>query len=100
MTQRRTSYEVAALATEVDDVGAGLLVEALAGEVHQRVAEQLDLDPIGILQVHGLLDATVGADVLPPRSVQPVTHGFPAVPGRGYRDVLHPTEGLDPRLEP
>src|SRR4029077_4214861 len=34
-----------------------LLVEVVVGAVHQRIAEQLDLDAVGVLEVHRLLDA-------------------------------------------
>src|SRR5215211_3324710 len=76
-----------------------LLVELLAGEEHERIAQQLDLDPVGILEVHRLLDAAIGSGVLHARLVQPVADLLPAVARSRDRDVLHTADGLDARLE-
>src|SRR3954470_4928305 len=77
----------------------GLFVELLAAEVHQRVAEQLDLDAVGVLEVHRLLDPEVGARVLHTCGVQLVPDLLPAVPWGGDGDVLDAADRLDAGLQ-
>src|SRR5688572_29515746 len=80
--------------------GGWLLVELGTAEVHQRVAEQLDLDAVGVLEVHRLGDAEVGPGVLDAGLVQPSLALLPAVPRAGDRNVLDAADRLDDRLEP
>ena len=70
------------------------------GEVHQRVAEQLDLDAVRVLEVHRLLDAQVRPGVLHALRVQLVAQALPAVAGHRDGDVLDAADRLDARLEP
>src|SRR5262245_17183102 len=76
------------------------LVELLSCEVHQRITQQLDLNAVGVLQVHRLLDAAIGPGVLDPSSVEPFTQLFPSVAGCRDRDVLDTPDRIDARLEP
>src|ERR1700712_2907063 len=76
-----------------------LLVELVATEVHQRIAQQLDLDAIGVFEVHRLLDAAIGSGVLPAGLVETCTDLFPPVPRRGDGDVLHAADRLHAGLE-
>src|SRR4051794_35063692 len=76
------------------------LVEPLATEEHQRIAEQLDLDAVGVLEVHRLLDPAVRPGVLHPGLVEAFAHLIPAVPRGRDGDVLHAADGLDTWFEP
>src|SRR5262245_9722611 len=72
-----------------------LLVQLAAGEVHQRIAEQFDLDAVGVLEVHRLRDALVGPEVRHPRLVEPGTQPLPPISGYRDRDVLDRADRLD-----
>src|SRR3954463_16611993 len=76
------------------------VVELFAREVHEWVAEELDLDPVGILEVHRLLDPAVRPGVLDPGRVEALPRRLPPAPGRRDREVLDPADRLDAGLEP
>ena len=81
--------------------GTSSLVELVTGEVHQRIAEQLDLDAVGVLEVHRLLDARdPGRRSVTPASSSRSRSLLPPVARHRDRDVLHAADRLDARLEP
>src|SRR5437764_2836324 len=77
-----------------------LLVEHAPREVHERVAQQLDLDAVRVLEVHRLLDAHVRTGVLDAGRVEPVAQLLPAVARDRDGDVLDAADRLHARLEP
>src|SRR3954452_6725966 len=70
------------------------LVELFPGEVHQRVAQELDLYAVGILEVHRLLDPAVRSGVLDTLGVESRAQLFPAVARARDRDVLDAPDGF------
>src|SRR5689334_19311940 len=72
-----------------------LLVELVSGEVHERIAEQLDLDAVRVLEVHRLGDALVWTEVRDPGRVELGPQVLPAVARYGDRDVLDRPDRLD-----
>src|SRR4029453_10945963 len=76
-----------------------LLVELTTTEVHQWITQNLDLDAVGVFEVHRLLDPTVRSCVLHARLVQPAADLLPTVSGSRDRDVLDRSDGLDAWLQ-
>ena len=75
------------------------LVELDATEEHQRVAEQFDLDSIGITEVHRLGNPEVGSRVRYSRVVEPGLNLLPALTGGRNGDVLNSADRFDGRFE-
>src|SRR6478609_4931089 len=86
-TRRMVSLPSYDIAFHVLMPGASLLVELASAEVHERVAEQLDLDAVRVLEVHRLLDPEVGTGVVHSCLVQPTLRQLPLVARHGDRDV-------------
>src|SRR5439155_493339 len=66
---------------------------------HERLANQLDLDAVGILEVHRLLDAAVGPDVRNPRAVEPALQRLERLWCHRDGNVLNTAEAFRHRLE-
>src|SRR5262245_36515243 len=76
------------------------LAERLALHDQQRLADQLDLDPVRVLEVERVGGAAVGSEIRNPVRLQLRLQRLELLLVDRDRDVLNASQRLDPRLQP